>query len=274
MTKQDSEPNQLDKLIKKLATSLPELELTGKDIADILWLNLKLQEFGFESKKGEVTEDNPTDSSNDETDEPKKPSSKNIQVDISDSVKEHKEPRKPKISDLPPPKAQIYSSPTSYLQQDSLGIISKSSLSIKIPDPPSLRDPLDLIKSLRLLMQRVPSGRKEKLAEEATVKRIVDEQIWLPVLEDELEPWLDLALVIDESQSMLIWSHYLEDLKRLFKQYGIFRELTIWGIKLEQTENKNQKTQFIARNGSNSRNADPYELLDTTRRRLILIASD
>ena len=279
MTRQNSAPEPLDSFINKLGNPLAEddLELTGEEIADILWLGLKLQEFGFDSEKQGITEDEQTDSSDDEIDEPETTSSKNTRVDTSNSIEKSPESKKTKISDLPSPKAPIYSLSSSYSPQDNFGN-SSSNLSIKIPDPQSLKDPLDLIKSLRLLMQRVPSGRKGKLDEEATVKRIVDEENWVPVLEDELEPWLDLALVIDESQSMLIWNHYIEDLIRLFKQYGMFRELTIWGIKLEKTKDKNGRTQetrqFIARNGSNSRNAQPEELLDATRRRLILIASD
>ena len=62
MTKQNSAPEPLDSFIKKLETYLPE-EFTGEDIADILWFGLKLQEFGFDSEKQEVTGDNQTDSS-------------------------------------------------------------------------------------------------------------------------------------------------------------------------------------------------------------------
>ena len=42
--------------------------------------------------------------------------------------------------------------------------------------------------------------------------------------------WLDLALVIDESQSMPIWGHTIKELKRLVQHYGIFRDVRIWGL--------------------------------------------
>jgi formylglycine-generating enzyme required for sulfatase activity len=258
MSEQSSKLNRLEQLIQALGQSSSEddLELTGEEIADVLWLTLKRQE--FESQKNIITD---SDNANDNDDiEGRKISTPPIQSNIP--------PRIPPListstaQSTSPPKAPVYSSSSS---------ISSQNLSIGIPDAPSLREPLNLIKSLKLLMQKVPSGITADIDEEATVKRIVEEQIWIPILQEELEPWLDLALVIDESHSMLIWGCTIADLQCIFKQYGIFRELKVWGIKLDETK---KKVEFIARNGSNSRIAHPKELVDLTRRRLILIVSD
>lgn len=84
-------------------------------------------------------------------------------------------------------------------------------LPIGIPDAPSLREPLNLLRVLHPLMLRARSDRHTIIDEEATVERIAKQSVgakrpvWLPVLKGELEPWLDLALVIDESQSMQLW---------------------------------------------------------------------
>ncbi len=139
---------------------------------------------------------------------------------------------------------------------------------IRIPDAPSLREPLNLAQSLRPLMRRVPTGHRTILDEVATVDRIAREKVCLPVLRSEPEPWLDLALVIDESQSMLIWRQTIRELQRLLKNYGIFRYLRVWGIKLDD---EGKQLQIFSRMGSNHRLAQAKEIVDPTGRCLVLV---
>ena len=41
---------------------------------------------------------------------------------------------------------------------------------------------------------------------------------------------LDLALVVDESDSMLIWRRTVTELQRLLENYGVFRTVRVWGL--------------------------------------------
>ena len=262
--------NNLAQLIAELAE---KLDLTGEEIADVLWLALKRQEFAENLREEQL---------NVLTDFFKSVFPRNLQklIDIwKNLISEDKKvdttgSNDPDTTKLPFPtpdrsqKAPIYTS-QSFPQAQGLPI--------RIPDAPSLREPLNFAQSLYPLMRRVATGNKTILDEVATVELVASENISLPVkicfpvLKSEPEPWLDLALVIDESQSMLIWRHTVEELQRLLKNYGIFRDLRVWGIKPDKEGNA---LQIFSRMGSNHRQSDPKEIIDPTGRRLILVVSD
>ena len=122
-------------------------------------------------------------------------------------------------------------------------------------------------------MRRIASGRKVILDEIATAKRIAEHKIYLPIVKPETEPWLDLALVIDESQSMTIWRHTIEDLKRLVQNYGVFRDVRIWGLVTDET-GEVKLLPRIGTKGKEQRFANPLELIDPNGRRLIVVVSD
>jgi len=132
-------------------------------------------------------------------------------------------------------------------------------LSLRVPDAPSLREPIHLARSLQPLMRRIATGRMSILDEVETVNRTAKQGICVPVMRSELEPWLDLALIVDESQSMLIWRHTIKDLQRLLTHYGIFRDIRIWGIK---PDDSGKELQVFSRMGSNHRLASSKELVD------------
>ncbi len=242
--------NSIEQLITKLAN---KLDLTGEQIADVLWLTLELQkiEVSPSEEKLQLPESAPNkslESSNQKNNQPSTPTGSR---------------RTPGFTEK---QASVYFASDS---RDSLG--DSKSLTIDIPDAPSLRESLKLAQALRPLMRRVATGRKLVLDEAATVQRIAEECIVIPVLQAEPEPWLDLALVIDESQSMLIWGHTILELKDLLKKYGIFRYIKICGLQPDESGNN---LQFFLRMGSNKRLTEPKEIIDPTGRCLILIVSD
>jgi hypothetical protein len=243
----------LDHLARLITTLADKLDLTDRQIADILWLALKRQEF----------EENPSDEQRQirKPNDRKTEASTDTPVDETDSRKaDIKETSFPKLH--PTQKAPVYTS-GSFSQGQSLPI--------RVPDAPSLREPIHLAQSLHPLMRRVPTGRRTILDEVATVDRIAKEKVCLPVLRSEPESWLDLALVIDESQSMLIWRQTIRELRRLLENYGIFRDLRVWGIKLDE---EGKELQIFSRMGSNHRLAQAKEIVDPTGRRLVLVVSD
>jgi hypothetical protein len=146
----------------------------------------------------------------------------------------------------------------------------EKTIPLRHPDPPSLQQPLEFAKTLRPLMRRVDSGRRTILDEVETVERIAEERICIPIFKSESEPWLDLALVVDENPSMVIWGNTVKDLKQLFEHYGIFREVRIWGL----TTDEQGKIKIRVKVGHKESFKNPQELIDPTHRRLILIVSD
>jgi hypothetical protein len=264
--------------IEQLVSTLGnQLDLTGEQIADVLWLTLELKKFEVISEEIIINLQNSDSDGLAEIPNQQvgvNPVKEKLNSQNSDSdglaeipnqqVGKAQESQVIGINKRKPSekKGSIYSNPSSG---DSQG------LSIGVPDAPSLREPLKLAQALRPLMQRVPTGKKLMLDEAATVQRIAEERIFMPVLKAEPEPWLDLALVIDESHSMLIWGHTIQELKEIFKKYGIFRDIRIWGLQPDETGNS---LQIFSRMGSSKRLTDPKEIVDPTGRRLVLIVSD
>ncbi|MEI2579210.1 formylglycine-generating enzyme family protein [Scytonema sp. PRP1] len=249
--------NQLKQLISRLSDNY---DLTGEDIADVLWLALKQRQFLVKEEE-------------------RHPSSKTdinqLNQEKPNNIPKNKNPNHispPELSPAPPkeePSVNIH--PTKAIDEDkTASSLSEKTLPLRHPDPPSLPKQLEFAKAFRPLMRKVDSGRRIQLDELETVKRTAEEGIFIPILKSEPEPWLDLALVIDENSSMVIWRNTIQELKQLFEHYGIFREVRIWGL----TKDEQGKIQIRAKIGRQERFKNPQELIDPTHRRLILIVSD
>ena len=254
-----------DSQLQQLITALGEdFELTGEEIADVLWLAVQRLKYS-----GTVTEIPTTEP------EGKPGWSKliNLITQIGNSINK-KQPQA--ASSVQSPATAIKKEPTVPIYPETPSSVTTPTsqvLPIRVPDAPSLREPLQVAQSLRPLMRKIASGRKVILDEIATAKRIAEHKIYLPILKPETEPWLDLALVIDESQSMAIWRHTIEDLKRLVQNYGVFRDVRIWGLVTDEA-GEVKLLPRIGTKGKEQRFANPRELIDPNGRRLILVVSD
>ena len=236
------------------------LNLTDEEIADVLWLAVQMQQFG----DGEISEqgnrhealENPV--SNRES--PKQPAQplKDVDRDRQDENKKDE------------PNFEIHSK---NAQNDDLSTRRSDELQLKIPDARSLQEPLELARSLRPLMRRVPSQVNTLLDEEATVRRIAEEKIWCPVLRPALEPWLDLALVIDDSASMLMWRHTIAELQHFLSSYGVFRDVRVWRLGTDNTERVCIYAGATASDRQGSPRS-PSELIEANGRGLVLVVSD
>jgi formylglycine-generating enzyme required for sulfatase activity len=246
--------NEPSQKLEKLIVALQELQLTGTEIADILWLAQHRQEFGQESE--EIT---PT-----VTPEETKP-------------KENTTPTLTKTS--PPPKTDLTAlEPTTataevYSKSTSSTSTSTNNLSIKVPDASALPQPLKLSRALRPLMQKIPSGTEIILDEEATANRIAEERIRIPVLKSSLEPAFDLALVVDESNTMIFWRKTIEELKQLLETHGAFRDVQTWGM-VTNEQGEIRLRRGTGKKAINRRLHKPREIIDPSGKRIIWIVSD
>ncbi|MDJ0712759.1 MAG: SAV_2336 N-terminal domain-related protein [Prochloraceae cyanobacterium] len=255
-----------NKKLKELICRLNvNFDLTGKEIADVLWLALKLQEG---DKRKSISDNLDLDFESDTIPPP---------TGTSDTIS----PPTDKSDTIPPPtgtnkegdkdkRSTQDKEPSTPLYANTTPTPDGKTLPLKYTDPPSLRDPLELVKALRPLMRRVESGRKTILDEVETVKRTVEESICIPILKSETEPWLDLALVVDDNSSMVLWKHLINELKELLEHYGIFRQVRTWGL----TTNNQGKITIRTKFSKQVQFKNPQELIDLTGRRLILIVSD
>jgi hypothetical protein len=141
------------------------------------------------------------------------------------------------------------------------------------PAATALPDKLQLARALRPLSRKAASPTNSVIDEEATVQYIAETGVHIPVLRPESIRWLDIALVIDRSSSMLIWRETSYELRCLLEQHGAFRNVYLWELHTDTEGNP----ELYARSGSNSnlrRPGKPQELVDPTRQRLILVVSD
>ena len=279
-------------MIERLIAELGEgLDLTAEELADIIWLTLIRQQ-------GTIAE---TTQSRTEA----------VKV-----VQEHSSA----VSEVSsPPPARVPTSNRQPTSEPVVGIAPRRSqttpsnrLPFKVANPPSIRDPLALARSLRPLIRPVPSGQIEGLDEQATAQHIAEAGIWQPIVKPALEPWLELVLVADESASMLIWRQTVLEFRKLLRNYGAFRDVQLWGLywdtspptplrqgKGSQTPptpllpaQENQTPPFPRREGGlgglghlclrpgiglealNSAPRQPKEILDPSGRRLIVLITD
>ena len=250
-------------MINQLITALSqELELSAEEIADTIWLALQIDQFSSEDiaptqpplKRGELDQETVKES------DPPQPPLKSRELDHPETVK-NQSPQEQK--------AGIY--PRNQQQTSKT-----SGLSLKVPDASSLREPLILARAFKPLMRRVASDQElvlDEIATVATAQKIGDKVLCFPVFKPTLEPWLDLELVIDESISMQIWRQTIKELEKLLKNYGIFRDVRVWGLMTDD----NQPIQIRRGIGASSKHQSPRspkELIDPSGRRLVLVVSD
>jgi formylglycine-generating enzyme required for sulfatase activity len=251
-------------MIDALITGLSKgLELSAEEIADTLWLALQIEESQPELSVRAGLRENPP-----------QPPLKRGEPEILPEISTYPSEPEETASSQPPdePKAGIY-------PRNSQESLVGSGLSLRVPDAPSLREPLTLARALKPLMRRMPSGSTLVLDEAATTQQIAETGLWLPVLKPTLEPWLDLELVVDEGISMQIWRHTIGELERLLKNYGIFRDVRVWGLIANDSETSDlpdlvQIRRGIGATAKNQSPRSPAELIDPSGRRLILVVSD
>ncbi|NET14640.1 MAG: HEAT repeat domain-containing protein [Okeania sp. SIO1H6] len=148
---------------------------------------------------------------------------------------------------------------------------STTGTTIKIPAAPALRNTLALARAIRPLMRKISSSTEKILDEPTTVRRIVDEKIWLPILKPAPQKWLELALVIEESNSTIIWKQTIQELQEFLAYHGAFRDVRVW--RLEMNGTKAQLFPNISKN-KQQRPRNPKEIIHPRGQRLVLLVSD
>ncbi|OUL24030.1 hypothetical protein BV378_20180 [Nostoc sp. RF31YmG] len=240
----------LSALLKQL-----QLELDSEEIADLLWLAVQMGEV-------EVTSETNTPSKETQT-ELEETEIKEIPVFSTTASPANVEPSQPSAYAYLPPQSEDKTQSQKSLE----------GIPFKAPTAPGLRNPLGLARALRPLMRKVSSQTKKILDEEETVTQFAEKRILIPILKPAPERWLDLALVVEKSPSIVIWQEIITEFQKLTELQGAFRSVSTWSLQTdEKGEIKLFSQQIISKNQQNSRS--PKELLDSTGRRLVIVVSD
>jgi formylglycine-generating enzyme required for sulfatase activity len=141
----------------------------------------------------------------------------------------------------------------------------------RAPAVPMLPEALRLGRALRPVKRRVPSRIQVALDEDDTVQRIAEQALWLPVFRPKPERWLELALVVDNYSSMLIWEPLLAELRRLFERSGACRDVRVWRLVADASRGET-RLHLADEGGRCARHV--RELVEGTGRRLIWVLSD
>ena len=236
----------LNASLQDLVSTLGDLGLTGREIAEAIWL------------AGQTVDADRTT-----IDILAQPIEEPIAPPIASDLNPFSD-REP-VGDFsaPPAQAEIIPSP---VQKTSSLALPPNYKHIPVPDASALSQALLLARALRPLARQVAIGLPSVLDEGATVDRIAQTGVWNPVLKPESELWLDVALVFDASPSMSLWQKLGAEVQKLLSRYGEFRDVRTWKLR-----HREGKVELVSHNGVVCK---PKELRVGDRRRLVVIISD
>ncbi|WP_405592475.1 FxSxx-COOH system tetratricopeptide repeat protein [Streptomyces sp. NBC_01092] len=142
---------------------------------------------------------------------------------------------------------------------------------VHVPAEAALPHGLALTRALRPLTRKAPSPTAFELDEEATVTRLVDEDIMVPVLRPEPARRLCLTLVVDTSPSMALWHNEVRELHQGLARLGAFRDIRRWNLSpaLDGSGVEVRPHPSVGRPARHHR-----EILDPTGNQLIVVLSD
>ena len=247
-------------------------DLTAEEIADILWLTLQQ----WQSEGAVLSQPRSSAASSDAS------TVEIMESDVAATLPPPSEistsapaPRSPQMAGLTTrPQSQIESKTTSTLGAP-----------LSIPDAPDLQNTLEVLKALRPLIRQERSTQSSYLDVPATVRAIAETDLWTLQLSPVLEPWLELAIVVDATASMVIWQRTILSLRRVLAQSGVFRDVRMWSLETQDSsepanpELSSSDPKLCIRSGFGpAANLQPpcrpQELIDPKGRRLVLVISD
>ncbi|GCL37714.1 hypothetical protein SR1949_28250 [Sphaerospermopsis reniformis] len=259
--------NRLIRLLEQL-----ELDMSAEDIADALWLANQIKLPSVVAPVDEVTQSNQSSQTTAKIPPNLREPSTSTKSENSDFSTEEKTEAptakvylKHDIDSKPSPNSPEKPTPEKPTP-------SSSGVPFKAPAVAALPNALEIGRSLRPLMRKVPSRIKFVLDEENTVQQIAENDVWIPVLKPARERWLDLVIVVEENRATVVWEETINEFRKLMERHGAFRNVYTWSLRTNDG-----KPQFFNQQGKTTkkqRSRSPKELLEPNGRRLILLISD
>ncbi|MGZ3458250.1 MAG: SAV_2336 N-terminal domain-related protein, partial [Archangium sp.] len=229
------------------------VDLTGREIAEALWLasQLSLSPGGVE-----------------------------VPVAPAEEPEQEPEASPPLSSPLRPESSVFTQAPAVAEPEASLVLPSlkaadttRKPLPFRSPGAPALPHARALARALRPLKRSIPSRRQAQLDEQASAERIAGGGPWIPVMRPARSRWLEVALVVDASRSMVVWHQTLEELRGLLRYHGAFRDVRAWSLVTDAPDGRPRLYRGLIPAPSAPEH-NRRELVEPLGRRLILVASD
>ncbi|MEM9273120.1 MAG: formylglycine-generating enzyme family protein [Cyanobacteria bacterium P01_F01_bin.143] len=250
--------DRFSKLLETLHES--ELAMTSYELADMCWLLLNSPQIE------EATENAPAISSEDKNKSEPKIRRERVDEKATEQV--------PSTQNEPePPEKPVAEKSGELFTPQPQGQTAGNILKFPIDSPTDLGSSLGLARALRALLKKVPNlNRAETLDEIATVDSYAacNKAVLAPVFKPVMEPWLEIALVIDGNFSLDLWHQTIKDLILFFRNYGIFRDVQVWKLFAQENELSLYKGLEV----NQGRISTPKELLNPNGRRIIIVLSD
>ncbi|MEU7665174.1 SAV_2336 N-terminal domain-related protein, partial [Streptomyces lincolnensis] len=168
----------------------------------------------------------------------------------------------------PPPAEQFYSAADIT---DTPGSAPRHADLVRVRRAASLHDPLAVMRALRPLGRHAGlpgDAARGELDEELTVRSTIEQCLPVPVIRPCRGRWLDLALVVDTHHSMRLWHDLVTELRRVFAQTGIFRDVRTWYLSGTGPD----EAPSVARASGEPRSVQ--EVADPAGHRLVLVVTD
>lgn len=233
------------------------IDLTGREIAEAVWLAQFLPQLPVSNSLNETQDINDT--------------SEFVGSNFTEEAKTvlSKVPERESGTDL-------YSNNQINTQNNTPTSNIVPAAKVRIYSGRALPNARAIARALRPLMRRIPSKIDYELDEKATAQQIAEKyllnlRVWAPVLKPAPTRWLEVALVVDNSTSMAVWQPVADELYSLLVRQGAFRDVRMWRL---DTESEMAPQLFYANNDIESAPRSYQELFDASGKRLIIVLSD
>ncbi|MEM8642575.1 MAG: SAV_2336 N-terminal domain-related protein [Cyanobacteria bacterium P01_G01_bin.54] len=139
-------------------------------------------------------------------------------------------------------------------------------LPFSVPAAKAIPQARSLGRALRPLNRKVPSRTTQVIDAAATINRVAEERVLMPVLKPAPERWLDVALVIEKTESYGIWQQTIAEFEQILLHQGAFRDVRRWYAEPQAGALQLKSRQETRRS--------PKELIRAGGQRLIFVVSD
>ncbi|MBD3006109.1 zinc ribbon domain-containing protein [Streptomyces sp. 5-10] len=170
------------------------------------------------------------------------------------------------------PAGPLHAAPNRSRPADRRAPDTAGALPLRVPEGKALRAELRIGRALRPLKQHRPSVSKRELDVDATVAALAETGLPDVALRPARERWLDLALVIDDGMSMLLWQRLATEIRAMMERLGAFRVVRTYGL---HSRGPAGPPELSARPFDPSSAARPSQTLaDPSGQTLVLVLSD
>ncbi|MGW2006043.1 SAV_2336 N-terminal domain-related protein [Streptomyces nigrescens] len=107
---------------------------------------------------------------------------------------------------------------------------TSAAIPLRVPENKALLGELGIGRALRPLRQRRTTTRIQEFDEAATAAALAESGLPDVVLRPGHERWLDLALVVDDGMSMLLWRRLAVEWRTMMQRVGAFRMVHVHGL--------------------------------------------